>query len=82
MYSNDGGTTWRYVQDDTLATPGTRPTNSAYILPDAGAGDETYNWSVPDGTFPEGSYHLRIDCFRQGAQCHYSYHKTKIFIQR
>jgi len=82
MYSNDGGATWLYVQDDTPATPGTRPTDSAYILADAGAGTEVYSWSVPSASFPEGSYLLRVDCFRQGAQCHYSYHKTKIFIQR
>ena len=81
MYSNDGGATWFHCQDDTVATPGTRP-DSAYLEPDSSVGAETYNWSVPLATFPEGSYLLRIDCFRQGAQVHYSFHKTKIFIQR
>ncbi len=82
MYSNDNGTVWRYVQDDSVATPGTRPTDPTYIVADAGAGTETYTWSVPSGAFPEGSYLLRIDCFRQGSSLHYSFHKTKIFIQR
>ena len=81
MYSNDGGATWYYMQDDTLATPGERP-SSTYLVPDANAGVETYDWDVPSATFPQGSYLLRIDCYRQGAQVHYSFHKTKIFIQR
>lgn len=83
MYSNDGGTTWRYVQDDALAEPGTRPASTTYIVADAGAGTETFSWDVSDDTtFPEGSYLLRIDCYRQSAAVHYSFHKTKIFIQR
>ena len=52
------------------------------IADDAGAGDETYTWSVPSAQFPEGSYLIRIDCYREGAQVHYSWHQNKIFIQR
>jgi hypothetical protein len=81
MYSKDGGTTYQYMRDDTAATPGIRPA-SAYLVADAGAGGETYPWSIPAATFPEGSYRLRIDCFRQGAAVHYSFHEAKIFIQR
>jgi len=81
MYSNDGGANWRFMQDDTAATPGERP-SSTYLVADGGAGVETYNWNVPSASFPQGSYLLRIECYRQGAQVHYSYHKTKIFIQR
>ncbi len=81
MYSNDGGATWLFMQDDSPATPGQRP-SSTYLVPDAGVGVETYSWNVPSGSFPQGSYLLRIDCYRQGAQVHYAYHKTKIFIQR
>lgn len=81
MYSNDGGTTWYHCMDDTLATPGTKP-DSMHLVADAGLGSDRYTWSVPQERFPEGSYLLRIDCFRHGAQVHYSFHKTKIFIQR
>jgi hypothetical protein len=81
MYSNDGGSTWFHVQDDSVATPGERP-DATYLVPDSSIGAETYSWSVPAAQFPEGSYLLRIDCFRIGAQVHYSFHKTKIFIQR
>lgn len=82
MYSPDNGATWLHVQDDALATPSQRPTNTTYLVSDSGAGAETYDWDVPVAQFPEGSYLLRIDCFRQGAEVHYSYHKTKIYIQR
>lgn len=82
MYSNDGGTSWYHVQDDSPATPGIRPTDPAHIVDDSGVGTETYDWDVPQAQFPEGSYQLRIDCFRSGAQVHYSYHRTRLFVQR
>ena len=82
MYSDDGGGTWRYVQDRTVATPSIRPTDPAYLVPDLSVGDETFTWSVPASLFPQGSYVLRIDCFRHAASVHYSYHRTKIYIQR
>jgi hypothetical protein len=81
MYSPDNGDTFYHVQDDSRATPGMPPA-LAYQRMDAGAGAETYNWTVPVAQFPEGSYVLRIDCFRNGAQVHYAYHQTKIYIQR
>lgn len=81
MYSNDNGTSWFFVQDDSPAVCGVRP-SAAYVVPDAGAGVENYTWSVPAAQFPEGSYLLRIDCYRQGAQVHYAFHQNKVFIQR
>jgi hypothetical protein len=79
--SRDGGDTWTYVQDDTPSVPGTRPSSATYLLPDLGAGPETYEWDVSTD-YPEGVYRLRIDCFRTGAQQHYAYHQTSLFIQR
>lgn len=81
MFSNDGGTTWYHCIDGSLATPGTKPAG-IYRTPDMGPGAEVFTWSVPAATFPEGSYQLRIDCYRQGANVHYAFHRTKIFIQR
>ena len=81
-YSSDEGTTWKYVRDDSPATPGERPTNAALLTSDAGTGSETLNWSVPSAQFPHGSYQLRVDCFRRNAPIHFSYHKTRLFIQR
>jgi hypothetical protein len=80
MYSRDGGRTWLHL-DDTPATPGERPDDPSYLVADAGAGLETFNWDVSVG-YPEASYVLRIDCFRQGAQVHFAYHQTRLFIQR
>lgn len=81
-YSNDNGTTWRFVQDDSIASIGARPDDNMYLIADAGTGDETYNWGVPSASFPEGSYLLRVECYRLGAQVHYAWHQNKIFIQR
>jgi hypothetical protein len=80
LYSRDAGGTWLHVQDDSPATPGTRP-DSAYMIADAGAGNETYPWDVATG-FPEGTYMLRVECYRVGASSHYAYHQTRLFIQR
>ncbi|MFN3241810.1 MAG: hypothetical protein ACE37K_09895 [Planctomycetota bacterium] len=82
MYSNDNGGSYYYMQDNALATPGERPSSAIHIESDNSAGDESYTWSVPVADFPEGSYLLRIECFRQGAQVHYAWHQTRIYIQR
>ena len=82
MYSDDGGRTFKYMQDDSLATPGTKPTNTLYLVDDVATGDETYNWPTPASKFPAGSYLLLVECYRKNATLHYSYHKTKIYIQR
>jgi hypothetical protein len=81
MYSNDGGRSWFHCGDDTPATPGIRPA-AAHLVADQVNGPDTYVWPVPAGRFPEGSYLLRVDCFRQGAPVHYAFHKTKFYVQR
>ncbi|MFT4513597.1 MAG: hypothetical protein ACI91B_002301 [Planctomycetota bacterium] len=82
MYSIDNGTTWRFVQDDSLTNIGEVPIASMHRVADAATGDETFTWDTPVANFPEGSYLLRIECYRDGAQTHYAWHQTKIFIQR
>lgn len=81
-YSNDNGTTWRFVQDDSITKISELPTASMYLVSDMAIGDETYTWDTPTADFPEGSYLLRIECYRDGAQTHYAWHQNKIFIQR
>jgi hypothetical protein len=81
-YSNDGGVTWRHDLDNPPATPGERPANPLLLVPDAATGNENYRWAVPEAQFPQGSYYLRVDCFRRGAPIHFSYHQTKLFVQR
>jgi hypothetical protein len=82
MYSADEGDTYFYVQDSAAATPGTLPQSALYIEPDTVGGDESYTWSVPSSTFPEGSYLLRIECYRDGAPLHFAWHQNRIYIQR
>lgn len=82
MYSRDGGESWLHVRDDSPATPGERPLDPRNLVPDAGIGPETFSWTVNSHDFPQGSYYVRVDCFRRGAPIHFSYHQTKIFIQR
>jgi hypothetical protein len=82
MYSKDGGASWRFIQDGTAAMPGERPASSAYIEPDAGDGDETFELMTPEAEFPQGSYLLQVDCYRRGSMTHYAHHRTKIFVQR
>jgi hypothetical protein len=81
MYSNDGGANWYYIDDNSPATPGQLPA-STHLVADAVTGPETVNWPTPPTLFPNGSYLLRIDCFRVGSSIHYSYHKSKFFIAR
>lgn len=81
MYSADNGTSWRHVLTDALATPGERP-DASELIADVATGDETVNWVTPSGTFPEGSYLIRVDCFRQNQALHFSQHMVKIFIER
>ena len=81
-YSSDNGATWRFVQDDTVTNIGELPEAAMYLISDSTTGGENYTWDTPEEDFPEGSYLLRIECYRDGAQTHYSWHQTKIFIQR
>jgi len=82
LYSRDNGDTWLHVQDDSPAKVGVLSTDPFHIEQDAGLGDETYTWDTPLEDFPEASYLLRVECYREGAQVHYSWHQNKIYIQR
>ena len=82
VYSPDVGQTWRYVQDDSPAIIAQKPTSSTYLVPDSGVGAETYTWNTPSGSFPEGSYLLRIEAYRTNMALHYSQHQVKIYIER
>ncbi|MCB9876643.1 MAG: hypothetical protein H6835_03485 [Planctomycetes bacterium] len=82
LYSPDNGATWRYVQDDSETRIGQAPDDPLVTLSDAGAGQESFTWSTPSAAFPAGSYLLRVECYRDGAQVHYSWHQNRIYIQR
>jgi hypothetical protein len=90
LYSNDNGDTWYYMESDSnavplLATPGKMPVDAeaVYLLPDMDPlDDEFFTWAVPEGLFPESSYLIRVECYRDNKALHYSYHMEKIFIDR
>ena len=81
-YSNDGGTSWFHVLDDSTAQHGILPSDPTVILLDGVTGDETYTWGVNAAAFPEGSYLVKVECFRNNEMLHYSSHMVKIFIER
>ena len=81
-YSPDNGATWRHIQDDELAVIGEKPTDTSYILADAGTGPDVYAWNTPRSGFPDGSYVLRIEAYRRDMALHYSVHQMKIYIER
>jgi hypothetical protein len=80
LCSRDAGRSWFHVVDGSPATPGVPPT-AAQAIADSGTGDESFAWDVASG-YPEGSYLLRVECFRDGAACHHAVHQTRLFIQR
>lgn len=89
LYSRDNGDTWLNVRDDLPATPGVVPWTAGVgpdpnrTLDDQNAGaDETFVWSTPAAQFPEGSYLLRVEAYRQSESLHYAQHMEKIFVSR
>ena len=76
LYSDDGGTTWKHVQDDSAATPGARP-SSTYRQTST-----SYSLSTSTSKFPKGSYLLRVESYRDDVELHHAYHQAKIYIKR
>jgi len=72
-YSIDSGATWRYLQDDSTCFTGVRPDPSHEC-----SSSDSYNWDVSNpGAFPEGSYVIRTEVFREDFALHYSYHQRQ-----
>jgi hypothetical protein len=89
LYSNDNGDTWYFMEEDPDAIPqewtlDTRPTGpfASYMLLDQQAGNETFSWATPSGLFPEASYLIRIEVYRETKALHSACHMEKIFIDR
>ncbi|MDH3284106.1 MAG: type II secretion system GspH family protein [Acidobacteriota bacterium] len=76
MYSDDGGRSWKHVQDGSAATPGVRPVAAYRMTP------TSFTWSTPAGSFPRGSYLIRVESYRQDIALHHSYHQQKVYIKR
>ena len=81
---NANPTGWFYISDNTPATLGVKP-NAAHWISQAIAGATTSNsvtWSTPPATFPQGSYLIRVEGYREGWALHYSFHQYRAFFQR
>jgi hypothetical protein len=82
MYSRDNGATWMICNQDVPATPGVRPPDPLQIHLDTNPGPELVSWVVPGSLFPQGTYILRVECYRSGQRLHYAVHQVRVFIQR
>jgi type II secretory pathway pseudopilin PulG len=80
-YSADNGATWKYMQDDSAAIPGTRPANAALLISSASA-TPSYVWGTPSASFPQGTYLIRVEAYRNSLPLHYAYHEYRAFIRR
>lgn len=72
MFSTNEGVSWVSCMDDTTTmTPGN------YYAPAANATTQmSVTWSTPASQFPQQTYSVRVDGFRQGYPLHYSYHEV------
>ena len=82
LYSLDNGATWRHMVDGSDATPGVLPAAGLRQADANDPGDESFDWAVPAGSFPKGTYRIRVEAYRTGAQQHYSFHEEMVFIGR
>jgi prepilin-type N-terminal cleavage/methylation domain-containing protein len=76
LYSRDNGQTWRFMTDDTVAQPGTRPAVQ-YLQTTT-----SYKWNTPKATFPKGNYVIRVEAYRDAVPLHYAFHQYRAFIKR
>ena len=81
-YSRDNGITWQHLDDNSVATIQRRPEDPSHLIRDLGTGADEIDWVVPRAEFPEGSYLLRVEAYREDMALHYSVHQVKIYIQR
>jgi hypothetical protein len=82
IYSDDGGSTWKYVKDSSLeATLGEIPrdANGNVITSVKSSGSEV-NWST--SSLAKGTYFIRVECYRDNYNLHYSYHQSQIYIKK
>ena len=82
LYSNDNGRTWRYMQNDAVATPGVLPPPALRVSDAADGVDEVFHWPVLRTRFPMGTYLIRVEAYRTAAMLHYSFHEERIYINR
>lgn len=79
LYSVDNGKSWLYLKDGTPAKIGVKP-SASYEMTTTSL---TPNWDVSDTKkFPEGTYLIRVEAYREGFPQHYSFHQYRFFLRR
>jgi hypothetical protein len=87
-YSRDGGSTWLNLKDGSAAVLERLPLNAAGVadpaktIADSATGDESYSWSTPAASYPEGTYVIRIEAYRKSEPLHFAYHQEKVYVNR
>jgi len=72
MWSSNGGGVWISAMDNaTTLTPG-----NYYAPASCSTTQMAVTWSTPAASFPQATYQVRVDGFRQGYPLHYSYHEV------
>lgn len=71
-YSPDNGLNWKFVQDNSPATPGVK--SSGYYC------SSTYSWDV--SALSGGTYLIRVEGYRQNLPLHYTYQLIRLYIWR
>jgi hypothetical protein len=81
--------TWFNMRDDSPAEPGRMPwiagigaDPSRVLRDDNAGGDEVWTWATPPERFPEGTYTVRIEAYRDTEALHYAHHMEKIYVER
>jgi len=82
LYSKNEGVTWFHMQDDTQTEVGIGVAPGAPAEADALAGQESYAWATPMGSFPQGNYLIRVEAYRRDQNLHYAHHTKRIYIER
>jgi prepilin-type N-terminal cleavage/methylation domain-containing protein len=79
LYSIDNGKSWLYLKDGTPAKLGVKP-SATYEMT---ATSLSPNWDVSDTKkFPEGTYIIRVEAYREGFPQHYAFHQYRFFLRR
>ena len=73
-YSNDGGASWFYCSDGTVAELGVR--DSAYEIT-----TKPYTWNI-SSSLDKGAYILRVECFRTNIEQHYSFDQVSLYYAK
>ena len=80
-YSQDGGHTWSFIQDNVSALQGVLDTSGSHLI-QSSSFPVTYQWPVPAGSFPQGDYFIMAEAYRHAYPLDYCYHVLDISINR